>query len=262
MPTYRHATITGASSGIGRAFALELPAATNLLLIGRDAGRLEKVAAETARPGRVVETMVLDLTLDADRDRLVARGEEFATDLLINNAGSGRFGDFLEGSPEAELETVLVNVVAVVDLTRRLLPGMLARAEAAGRRCGLIVVCSTAAFAPVPFLATYAATKVFDLHFTEALAEELRARPVDVVALCPGPTQTAFGARAGYRGGDLPGGADPRAVAADGLAALGCETVRIAGRFSRLALRPVVGPRRLVTGAVGTAMRWFGGCER
>jgi short-subunit dehydrogenase len=107
--------------------------------------------------------------------------------------------------------------------------------------------------------ATYAASKAFDLQFTEALAEELRDEPIDVVALCPGATRTEFGPRAGWQGRGMPGAADPRDVAADALAALGRQTVCVPGRLSEAALSPVVMPRRLLTGALGLAMRFVAG---
>ena len=99
-------------------------------------------------------------------------------------------------------------------------------------------------------MATYAASKAFDLQFTEALAEELRDEPVDVMALCPGATRTSFGERAGWRGGDLPCAADPNDVAADALESLGRQTVCVpGGGLRRAALSPMVAPRRLFTGA-------------
>lgn len=256
MRLYQRAMITGATSGIGRAFARRMPAATDLLLTGRDQHRLNEEAEHLARPGRRIETAVADLTLQEDRDRLVAEAEAFEVDLLVNNAGAGRLGRFLDSPPDTEQQTVMLNVVAVVDLTRRLLPGMLARARGKQRRAGLIIVASTAAFAPVPMFATYAASKAFDLQFTEALAEELRDEPIDVVALCPGATRTDFGTRAGWQGAGLPGAADPRDVAADALGALGRQTVCVPGRLSEVALSPVVMPRRLLTGALGLAMRF------
>ncbi|MBK8209442.1 MAG: SDR family NAD(P)-dependent oxidoreductase [Rhodospirillales bacterium] len=259
MRNYRRALITGATSGIGSAFASRLPSTTDLMLTGRDLARLNDEAQRAARPGRRVEVLAADLTLQQDRDRLVARAEEFDVDLLINNAGAGRLGRFLDSPADIEQQTVLLNVVAVVDLTRRLLPGMLARAQETRRRAGLIVVASTAAFAAVPMFATYAASKAFDLQFTEALAEELRDEPVDVVALCPGATRTNFGARAGWRNGGLPGAADPGDVAADALDALGRQTVCVPGRLREVALSPVVMPRRLLTGALGLAMRFVAG---
>ena len=257
MRNYRRALVTGATSGIGAAFAEELPVRTDLLLTGRDLQRLSEAAERPAHPGRTIETHSADLTDVGARDLLVEHAEAFGVDLLVNNAGIGRLGRFLDNPADVERKTVLLNVVAVVDLTRRLLPGMLERARAGRRRVGLIVVSSTTAFAPVPFFATYAASKTFALQFTEALAEELCGEPIDVLALCPGATRTAFGADAGSRRGNIPFAEEPRMVAAAGLAALGRDTVRVAGRLNEAALGPLVLPRRLVTGAVGVAMRFL-----
>ena len=262
MQDHQRALITGASSGIGLAFARELPASTHLLLTGRDPQRLAQAADQLARLGRTIETHAADLTRQEDRDHLIGHADAFGIDLLINNAGAGQLGRFLANDPATERDTVLLNVVAVVDLTRRLLPGMLERARVSRRRAGVIIVASTAAFAPVPYFATYAASKAFDLNFAEALAEELRRDPVDVLALCPGATRSAFGGRAGYPSGSLPGAADPQDVAAHGLAALGRQSVFVAGLLNQAALGPVVLPRRLVTGAVGLAMRLVAGRAR
>jgi short-subunit dehydrogenase len=259
MRSYRRALVTGVTSGIGAAFAEELPARTDLLLTGRDQERLSKIAERAARPDRVIETHLADLTDAAERDGLVEHAEAFGIDLLINNAGAGHLGRFLDNAAEAERDTVMVNVVAVVDLTRRLLPGMLQRARAVRRRAGLIIVASTAAFTPVPFFATYAASKAFDLHFTEALADELRGEPIDVLALCPGATRTGFGGAVDHEPVTVPAASEPRDVAAAGLAALGRDTVRITGRLNQAALGPAVLPRRLMTGAVGLAMRFVAG---
>ena len=257
MQHYQRALITGASRGIGRAFARRMPGTTDLLLTGRDEQRLDQLVQKLTRTGRRVEKLAADLTVREDRDRLVAAAEAFEIDLLVNNAGGGRLGRFLDSPVDAEQQTVLLNVGAVVDLTRRLLPGMLARARGRHKRAGLIVVASTAAFAPLPMLATYAASKAFDLQFTEALAEELRDDPVDVMALCPGPTRTGFGERAGWRGGRLPCAADPDDVVVDALETLGRQTVCVPGRgLRKAALRPVILPRRMLTGVLGLAMRF------
>lgn len=254
---YRRALITGASSGIGAAFAAEMPADCGLLLAGRDPERLAKVAARHARDGREVQTVVCDLTAADGIEALVAAADAFAIDLLINNAGVGAVGPVLDQPVETALATVQLNCLAVVALTRRLLPGMLARARGDGGRAGLIVVASAAAFAPVPYFAVYAASKAFDLHFAEALAEELRGEPVDVLALCPGATRTEFGARSGAGVANVPGAADPRQVAAGALAALGRRRVHLTGPVTQLALGPSLLPRRLLTGALGCVARAF-----
>jgi short-subunit dehydrogenase len=182
------ALVTGASSGIGQAFARALARrGQKLVLVARRADRLDALAAELG--GRAVATLPLDLTAPRAGDRLegelARRG--LAVDLLVNSAGLGDTGRFHERPLEASLRMVALNVTAVVELTRRLLPAMIER-----RRGRVVNVVSTSAFQPVPFLAAYAATKAFVLSFTEALAEELRGTGVEVQALCPGLTATEF----------------------------------------------------------------------
>jgi short-subunit dehydrogenase len=249
---FRSALITGASSGIGAAFARLLPAATALLLTGRDGAALATLRGTLATPERI-ETLVADLSVPADRARLIAAAEARHIDLLINNAGLGAFGPVIDNDPALELMMAEVNVVAPVVLTRALLPGMVARAQADGRRGGIIILSSVAGFAPMARLATYAATKAFDLHYAEALASELAGRPIDVLALCPGATRTAFQARSG-----LPGGApfehSAERVAQDGLAALGHRTVHVVGGINRataVSLRHL--PRALIVRGVAAA---------
>lgn len=253
--TYRRALVTGATSGIGKAFAIELPGETDLLLTGRNADRLAALAGELARPGRRVETMVADLSDEAQVRDVAAWGDSEQIDLLINNAGLGGLGGIFDHSLDTERDTVAVNVTAVLILTRSLGPGMLARARHTGRRSGIIILSSTSAFSAVPYFATYAASKAFDLSFAEGLAEELRGEPVDILALCPGATRTAFGERAGFGAGGIPGATDPRQVAREGLQALGRQTVKVTGTIDQATLGPLLIPRRTVTGLVGVAMR-------
>lgn len=257
-PHHRRALVTGATSGIGAAFAAALPPTTGLLLSGRNEERLEQARDELARPDRPVETVRADLSRPEEVAAVVERAKAFEVDLLINNAGVGGLGAIIDNSLEAETATVMVNVVAVATLTRALLPGMLERARRDGQKAGVIIVSSTAAFSPVPYFATYAASKVFDLHYGEALAEELRGRPVSVLVVCPGATRTSFGRRAGFEGG-LPGAAEPTDVARKALAALGRQTVVVTGRLEPAALNPLLAPRRLFTGALGVGMRMVAG---
>lgn len=232
---HRAALVTGATSGIGEAFARALPTVTNALLTGRDRAALDRLAGELAAPGRRVETVAADLATDAGLDAVAARAEAFGVDLLVANAGTGPFGDFLQASEESLRATVSVNVMAPVVLLRRLLPGMLARARAVRRRAGVVVVSSNTAFLPVPRLATYAASKAFDLSLAEALAAELSAEPVDVLALCPTATRSRFAARSGF-GGNLPGAEDPGDVAAASLRSLGRVRTLVRGPLSGLLL--------------------------
>ncbi len=254
---HEFALITGASSGIGAAFAKGLPAATAVLLTGRDEASLAKLADAMAGAGRQVETHVADLSEQAGRDALIARASDLPIDLLINNAGLGAFGAFAQSPPEREAEMIQVNCLAPVLLTRALLPGMLERARESGRRGGVVMVASTAAFFPLPWLTTYAATKAFDLVFAESLAGELRREPVDVLALCPGATRTNFFARAGFASDSPFATISAEQVAREGLAALGRRTVHVVGGANRLAaVGSRFAPRSwLRAGARGTMSR-------
>jgi short-subunit dehydrogenase len=121
-----------------------------------------------------------------------SEGRETAVDVLINNAGFGYYGEFVNGDPEWQRTMVDVNCTRVVDLTRLFLPRMIAR-----RRGDIMIVASTAAYQPVAYMATYAATKAFDRMLAEALAEETARFGIRVSALCPGPTESEFGKVAG-----------------------------------------------------------------
>lgn len=254
--TYRCALITGASSGIGEAFARALPKSTSLLLTGRDRTRLNQLAAELASAERPVRSIAADLATPDGRQAVISFAEGQPVDLLINNAGLGYLGPVAENPPERESEMAQLNVVAPVDLTRALLPGMLKRAEG-GPRSGLIFVASAAAFLPIPLFATYAASKAFLLHYAEALAEELSDRPVDVLALCPGATRSRFFERAHIaRSDNIPPMHEPDRVAREGLRALGHRVVHVVGSANYLATTAArFLPRRFVAAAAERAMR-------
>lgn len=236
--TYATALITGATSGIGAAFAEVLPPQTNLLLTGRREAQLRRTAERLARPGRRIDTIAADLASDTGRAALIARAEAATIDLFICNAGAGVYGPFLGHSAAEERAALELNVVASVQLLHELLPGMLARARARaqGMRAGVIVVTSRAALGPVPGLATYAAGKAFQLRLVQALSTELKAEPVDVLALCPSYTDTDFFRHSGTPVPDrklMPA----TAVAREGLASLGHRAVHFGGnRFNVFAL--------------------------
>jgi short-subunit dehydrogenase len=240
------ALVTGASSGIGAALARALPASTSLVLVARDQPALEELAHELDGDGRTIDIVVADLGSEEGRRATIEAAEARAIDLLINNAGTGKFGRFLDLDEADDEATVQVNVIAPTQLSHALLPGMISRSRASGRRAGLINIASTAAFVPVPRLAVYAASKAFVLSFTEALAAELRSDPVDVLAVCPGPTRTSFGARAGFAVGRVPGARSPAVVAQQALASLGRRTVAFTDPPSELTLGPLVAMRRAV----------------
>lgn len=201
--TWSNALVTGASSGIGEVFARKVASqGTNLVLVARRADRLEELA-EQVRKEHGVEAEVLAADL-SDPDGVAAveerlRQVERPVDLLMNNAGFGTRGLFYELDVEKEEEEIRLNVLALVRLTRAVLPVMVAREHG-----GVVNVSSLGSFQPVPMMATYAATKAFVTSFTEALAEEVRGTGVKVVALCPGFTRTEFGDHVGAESAGVP----------------------------------------------------------
>ncbi len=252
---YRAALITGASRGIGAAIARALPAETALLLSGRDGAALDTLAADLSASGRTVTAHPADLRDGAARAALAAAADAMGVDLLVNNAGAGSFAPVRDTGPDAALAVTDVNVTAVVDLTHRLLPGMLARAEGDKRRAGIMVVASVVGFMPLPWFSVYAASKAFDLHFAEGLAEEMRGAPLDVLALCPGSTRTDFHVASGMPFSPEAGTASAEQVAAEGLAALGRKTVHVVSAQNKLAaFMQRLAPRRLIGRGLGRAM--------
>ena len=189
------ALITGASGGIGLAIARLLAASGHdLILVARSQGKLEALAAELAAAhGCQVIVLAADLADPAAPAALAAEIEarKLAVDVLVNNAGVGVYGPFATNDWTRERDIIQINVTSLVDLTKRLLPGMVARGR--GR---ILNVASTAAFQPGPLMAIYYASKAFVLSFSEALGNELGGSGVSVTALCPGPTATGFEAAA------------------------------------------------------------------
>ncbi len=195
------ALITGASVGIGAAFAERLAHdGYDLIIVARDRRRLDKVARRLRDRDQVeVEVLAADLT-DVSGLHAVERAVADAElDVLVNNAGFGTYGRFAELDVEQEEREIRLNVLALMRLTRVALPGMIRR-----KRGSIINVSSLAGMQPGPFNATYAATKAFVNSFTEALHEELRGSGVRVQALCPGFTKTEFQERAGIDTGRIP----------------------------------------------------------
>ncbi|MGH9183922.1 MAG: SDR family NAD(P)-dependent oxidoreductase [Acidimicrobiales bacterium] len=260
--------MTGASSGIGEAFARRLAASgTDLVLVARRVDRLQALAGELGpEHGVEVEVVGADLT-DAVALTTVERrlaDADSPVDLLVNNAGFGTAGPFATLPMEGEEREIVLNVVAVVRLTRAALPPMLERGGGA-----IVNVSSTAGFQPLPQLATYAASKAFVTSFTQAVAEEVRGRGVAVQALCPGLTRTEFHQVAGIGVGRAGGGGrgplwqGPDRVAARSLSALGgSKVVCIPGRLDAAAVAVAsLVPRRVrrrLAGAVARRAPWLG----
>lgn len=183
------ALITGASAGLGQEFARQLSARGHRVgLVARRAEKLQALAAELGGEEKAV-VLSADLAGEGDRDRLAEGVAELGLEvgILVNNAGFGIYGAFVESDREQELRQVRVDVEAVVDLTARYLPPMVRRGRGA-----VINVSSSSGFLPSPYNAGYAAAKAHILHFSEALRAEVKGSGVSVTAICPGPVSTDF----------------------------------------------------------------------
>jgi short-subunit dehydrogenase len=248
--------ITGASGGIGEAFARRLAArGKDLILAARSEEKLHTLACELESQYAVqAHVIAADLSRPGSAGALHAETERrgLAVDLLVNNAGFAKGGAFGELPFDQQAEMVRLNVNTLVELSRLYLPAMRER-----RRGGIINVASTAAFQPVPYMAVYGATKAFVLSFSEALAEEVAADGVAVMALCPGATATGFQKRAGVWEGLEASMASPDRVVADGLRAF--ERGRryfVQGGANKLAsMAARLGPRRLVLRAAARVVK-------
>ncbi len=180
--------VTGASSGIGQATARLLAArGANVTAVARSLGPLDELAASSSS----ITPFVADLTVDADRAALIARVGD--VDVLVNNAGIGWLG-LVEEMPAAQVQKLFaINVLALIDLTQRVLPGMLSR-----RRGHVVNIASVASWVSIPPLTVYSATKFAVQGFSDGLRRELMGRGVHVSTINPGPVATRFGARATF----------------------------------------------------------------
>ncbi|MGF1633826.1 MAG: SDR family NAD(P)-dependent oxidoreductase [Phycisphaerae bacterium] len=226
MRRYETALITGASAGLGEEFAMQLAGRVeHMVLTARREDRLLELAERIGKyaPGARVSVIAADLSKEEDRLRLIGEmaAQGIVPDLLVNNAGLGDYGEFATAE-WPRLEAMLrVNVEALTHLAYAVLPGMIAR-----RRGAIVNVSSIASLMPIPDFAVYAATKAYVTNFSEALRIELREHGIPVLALCPGPVRTEFGAvaRRADGGRDMPGRqcfyASKEQVVSEGLAAL------------------------------------------
>jgi short-subunit dehydrogenase len=184
------ALVTGASSGIGADLARELARhGHDLVLTARRVDPMRALAEELAAFGAASTVIAADLSRPGAAAALVVELDSrgLAPDVLVNNAGLGAGGPFHESDPARVAEMLYVNIVALTELTRALLPGMVRRGR--GR---VMFVASTAAFQPGPSMAVYSASKAYVLSLGEAIGYELRGTGVTLTTFCPGPTYTGF----------------------------------------------------------------------
>lgn len=256
------ALVTGASAGIGRELAREFASrGFDLVIVARRRARLAALRRELeASCGVLVRAVEADLGDPAAAGTLQRRLARMPVEVLVNNAGTLEGGAFADMDPARVSQMLQLNVAALVGLTHALLPGMLRRGR--GR---IVNLASIAAFAPLPYLAVYAATKSFVLSFSEALLEELRGTDVTVTTVCPGltkseMTEAAFGrARdlAPYRGYLLADAAEVARAACEGC--LNGQAMVVPGTVNVLyggmmKLSPRAARRRL-TALFGRALR-------
>ncbi len=180
-----YALVTGASRGLGRCFARTLASQNhNLVLVARSGEKLETIADDLRSKYEMrVETIPLDLAQSGAGQRLADEldARSLRIDLLVNNAGFGDQGRFLELSLDRQVEMITLQNATIVELTHRLLPAMIER-----KRGDIITISSMAGFQPIPFASVYSATKAFLTTFSLALEAEMSSLGIRVVTVCPG----------------------------------------------------------------------------
>jgi uncharacterized protein len=252
--------VTGASSGIGAEFARQLAlAGADLILTARSRYKLEALGRELGEAHGVrAEVIVADLADPDGIDKLLGGVAALGLPVahLVNNAGFGLAGPLSSADESRCRQMVRLNCEALVALSRHYVPAMVERGGG-----GIIHVASTAAFQPLPFMATYAASKAFVLSFSIALAEEVRKSGVTIQALCPGPVPTGFQEVAGIQ----PGVEKIAALSAEETVAESLAGYRegkrlvVPGTFNRIQTSLAShAPRGLVARAVAEAMRRMG----
>ncbi|MCH7975169.1 MAG: SDR family oxidoreductase [Bacteroidetes bacterium] len=255
----RSILITGASSGIGEAMARQLaPVGSHLILVARSEDKLNALAEECREQGSRADVFAHDLSHNGSAQKLYDNiaGAGHRVDVLINNAGFGKGGAFVNFPVEAYEQMITLNAASLTSLTRLCLPGMIERGSG-----GVLNVASVAGFMPIPYFSVYAATKAFVLSFSEALHAELKGTGVHVSCLSPGPTETGFATAADME--KVVGGPVETAekVAALGLDALSHnKRTAISGAYNRVqALSSRFVPRKLT---MAISERYMKGAEK
>jgi short-subunit dehydrogenase len=228
--TGKRALVTGASSGIGAAIALELANhGVGLVLTARRHDALEAVATACTARGSRVEIVTVDLGRPGAATGLWNTARTTGSiDILINNAGFGYFRPFSAADWRRDAEMLQLNVASLVELSRRFLDDR--RTSTAHSRAYLVNIASIGAYQSVPNMALYASSKAFVRNFTEALHDELRGSPISATCICPGGTATAFHAAAG----------------AGNYGWLANATMMSAESVARIAVRAMIGGKRTV----------------
>ncbi len=267
-PRWQRALITGASSGIGRAMTVVLASeGTHVVVVARNRSQLESLSEELADAPGSIEILSADLADPAQLATVAERlGETNAPiDLLVNNAGLGFTGDFVDLPDEQAALQINVNIVALQALAAAAARAMIKRSGSLGigstleRKGTILNVSSVAGDVPGPRSATYNATKAFVTSLSESLTIELAPHDIVVSCLCPGLTRTDFQPRAGYDTADVPNALwqSAEAVAALGLnAAADGKAVVVSGWINKTASRlGRLAPRRVTRWSVNALNR-------
>ncbi len=229
--------VTGASSGIGREFALQMaPTSKTMVLTGRNLEEL-KVTQQQVRdinPKTLVETVVSDLCEPSDRETLINTARKHQIDSLVLNAGGGNFGLFIDSDWQQEQKVIDLNIASTVHLCSKLVPQMLEIAKGRSLNSKIILVSSHAAFMRIPNFSVYASCKAFLNHFGLTLVQELKDEPIDIVVSCPGATESKFSQRAGLPKKMLSTPLPAQQVVRKTLAAVGSQNLIIITPFDRI----------------------------
>ena len=222
------AIVTGASSGLGETFGDKLAQlGLNIVLVARRKKRLEDNANQLIKRHQVdCRVVCADLSKDNFIDLILKKTEDLPIGLLVNNAGAGQFGDFVDTPLTRELEILHLNCRAPLILTHTFARQMRSR-----KKGGIIFVSSIGGFLGISRMSHYAATKAYDLLFAEGLYHELRRYNIDVLALCPGITKTEFQKKANVRQ-FLP--MSPDVVVEKTLKKLGKTSIIVPGKLNQL----------------------------
>ena len=257
MTPRRCALVTGASGGIGESIAREFAArGYDLVLVARTKERLDTIAADLSTTHDTNSTVIaMDLAETNAGHQLATNvlGRGIAVDVLVNNAGFADYGNLWEANADKIDQMIRLNIATLTELMHDLLPGMVARNT--GR---VMNIASTAAFLPGPLMAVYYATKAYVLSVSEAVNEELKGTGVTVTAVCPGPTESGFVAKADMQssklfkgGGVMDVDTVARTAVSSTLKGKAVAVVGLKNKFTVLSPRFL--PRRIVPGIVKKA---------
>jgi hypothetical protein len=222
------AVVTGASSGIGEAFAKELAGrGLNILLVARTKSKLDETAGQLqAKYGVQTGVIVADLGEKAGVEAVLERIKKHDIGFYVGAAGFGTSGPFVDLSVSEEMEMIQVNCSAAVEITHSVANQMRSRG-----RGGIVLFASLVGWQGVPLSATYSATKAFIQSFAEAIRVELKPSKIDVLSVAPGPVLSGFDTRANMK---IERGVTPEQVASESLRALGKKTTVVPGSLSKI----------------------------